>query len=225
MLSNENISSFVVRQTSHCKSKPLRKVQATWIIGSGPGRSRGAELEKISKRVCRKQMHTHTHTHTHTHMNMMVGRISANQSQLIGQSHRSCSWHCIYIYIYMSHMGKIYIHILEQEMATHCSILAWRIPWTEKPGRLQTMGLQRVGHSKAIYIYVCVYVCIDRQMMSADLLIFLPTIFLYFLRQHWSQSPPASLGACGIQTAVALSQYKLWWPRMCDLSDPGCQLP
>ena len=35
---------------------------------------------------------------------------------------------------------------LEKEMATHSSTLAWRIPWTEEPGRLQPMGLQRVGH-------------------------------------------------------------------------------
>ena len=35
---------------------------------------------------------------------------------------------------------------LEEEMATHSSILAWRIPWTEEPGRLQSMGLQKVGH-------------------------------------------------------------------------------
>ena len=35
---------------------------------------------------------------------------------------------------------------LEKEMVTHSSILAWRIPWTEKPGRLQSMGSQRVGH-------------------------------------------------------------------------------
>ena len=34
----------------------------------------------------------------------------------------------------------------EQEMATHSSILAWRIPWTEEPGRLQSTGSQRVGH-------------------------------------------------------------------------------
>ena len=33
---------------------------------------------------------------------------------------------------------------LEKGMATHSSILAWRIPWTEKPGQLQSMGLQRV---------------------------------------------------------------------------------
>ena len=35
---------------------------------------------------------------------------------------------------------------LEKEMATHSSILDWRIPWTEEPGRLQPMELQRCGH-------------------------------------------------------------------------------
>ena len=36
---------------------------------------------------------------------------------------------------------------LEKEMATHCSIHAWKIPWTEEPGRLQSMGSKRVGHN------------------------------------------------------------------------------
>ena len=35
---------------------------------------------------------------------------------------------------------------LEEGMPTHSSILAWEIPWTEKPGRLQSLGLQRVRH-------------------------------------------------------------------------------
>ena len=35
---------------------------------------------------------------------------------------------------------------LEEEMATDSSILAWKIPWAEEPGGLQSMGLQRVGH-------------------------------------------------------------------------------
>jgi len=35
---------------------------------------------------------------------------------------------------------------LEKGMATHSSILAWRIPWTEEPGRLWSMGMQRVGY-------------------------------------------------------------------------------
>ena len=35
---------------------------------------------------------------------------------------------------------------LEKEMALHSSTIAWKIPWTEEPGRLQSMGSQRVGH-------------------------------------------------------------------------------
>ena len=38
---------------------------------------------------------------------------------------------------------------LEKEMAIHSSTIAWKIPWTEEPGRLQSMGLQRVGHDLA----------------------------------------------------------------------------
>ena len=37
--------------------------------------------------------------------------------------------------------------LLKKEMATHSSTLAWKIPWMEEPGRLQSMGLQRVGHN------------------------------------------------------------------------------
>ena len=36
---------------------------------------------------------------------------------------------------------------LEKEMATHSSTVAWKTPWTEEPGRLQSMGSQRVGHN------------------------------------------------------------------------------
>ena len=36
--------------------------------------------------------------------------------------------------------------LLEKGIATHSSILAWKIPWTEEPGRLQSMGSQRLGH-------------------------------------------------------------------------------
>ena len=39
-----------------------------------------------------------------------------------------------------------HFHALEKEMATHSSVLARRIPWTEKPGGLQSMGSHRVGH-------------------------------------------------------------------------------
>ena len=41
---------------------------------------------------------------------------------------------------------SFYSHALEKEMATHSSVLAWRIPWTEEPGGLQSTGSQRVRH-------------------------------------------------------------------------------
>ena len=37
-------------------------------------------------------------------------------------------------------------YMLEKEIATHSSTLAWRVPWAEEPGRLQSVGLHRVGH-------------------------------------------------------------------------------
>ena len=57
---------------------------------------------------------------------------------------------------------------LEEGMVTHSSILAWRIPWTEKPGGLQSMGLQRVRQNRAqhaeshrsVYVYMHIHACI-----------------------------------------------------------------
>ena len=46
--------------------------------------------------------------------------------------------------MWLSSLGRE--DLLEKEMATHSSILAWRIPWTEEPGGLQSMGLQRVRY-------------------------------------------------------------------------------
>ena len=63
--------------------------------------------------------------------------------------------------------GKMWEDPLEEGMATHSSILAWKIPWTEEPGRLRSMGSQRVGHNwsdraqtyPSIYLYTYIYVC------------------------------------------------------------------
>ena len=65
-----------------------------------------------------------THTHTHIH-NDSIGKESTYNAE---DKNLICGWE----------------DPLEKEMATHSSILVWRIPWTEEPGRLQSMGLQRV---------------------------------------------------------------------------------
>ena len=54
---------------------------------------------------------------------------------------------------------------LEKEMATHSSILAWRIPWTEEPGGLQSMGSQRVGHE---WVTILTYTYNNRDYLSLE---------------------------------------------------------
>ena len=93
-------------------------------------------------------MYTHTNTHTHVSLvAQMVYNLSPMQKGLA------------------SIPGLV--RPLEKEMATHSSILAWRIPWTEEPGGLQSMGSQRVRCNWATnmppphtYIRVCVCVCV-----------------------------------------------------------------
>ena len=69
----------------------------------------------------------------------------------------------------------------EEEMATHFSILAWRIPWTEEPGGLQSIGLQRVGHhwvtkySTCMYVCVCVCVCAVTSILYIYIYIYIYT--------------------------------------------------
>ena len=57
-------------------------------------------------------------------------------------------WHCLPKHIDIRDRGSIVggEDPLEEEMATHSSILAWRIPWTEEPGRLQSIGSHRGEH-------------------------------------------------------------------------------
>ena len=46
----------------------------------------------------------------------------------------------------MTSLSLFHFHALEKEMATHSSVLAWRLPGTAEPGELPSMGLHRVGH-------------------------------------------------------------------------------
>jgi len=62
-------------------------------------------------------------------------------------------------------------------MVTHSSILAWRIPWTEKPGRLQSTGSQRVGHDFTFTFFHCILDSfVDHDGYSISSKGFLPTV-------------------------------------------------
>ena len=76
---------------------------------------------------------------------------------------------------------------LEKEMVTHSSILAWRIPWTEKPGRLQSIGSQRVGHDWVTsftylltYSHIWLVVIYWRLQLCTLRLIFLFSCFSFY---------------------------------------------
>ena len=61
---------------------------------------------------------------------------------------------------------------LEKEMAIHSRTIAWKIPWTEKPGRLQSMGSQRVGHDWAtsLHFFRCFncWLCVNRRLPARE---------------------------------------------------------
>jgi len=112
-------------------------------------------------------MNKRSHTHTKGHN---IGNLFSN---VFLKGVCMCIFVCVYIYVYMYVCAYIHIHMgfpggsdgkdlpamqeiqvqslgqevpLEKGMATHSSILAWRIPWTEEPGGPQSTRSQRVGH-------------------------------------------------------------------------------
>ena len=61
---------------------------------------------------------------------------------------------------YLREALQVYIYLWEKEMANHSSILAWRIPWTEEPGGLQSMGSQSDTTKQLTQLYIYAYLYI-----------------------------------------------------------------
>ena len=104
---------------------------------------------------------------------------------------------------------------LENEMATHSSVLAWRIPWTEEPGGLQSTGLQRVRHDWVTSLHSdknCFICCF--------LLFFSCSVVSHPSVTSWTLACPASL-SMGFFWARTLNG--LPFPHPEDLPDPGTE--
>ena len=89
--------------------------------------------------------HTHTHTHTHTDTRLdtrMHARTHTHTPSLVAQMIKNLAYNTGDLGLSLSWEDP-----LAKGMATHSGILAWRVPWTEEPVGLQSMGLQRVGHN------------------------------------------------------------------------------
>jgi len=73
--------------------------------------------------------------------------MGASLSQKERESYQMAQWQRILLTMQEIGMPSLrWEDLLEKEMATHASIFAWEIPWTEEPGGLQSIGLQRVRH-------------------------------------------------------------------------------
>ena len=92
-------------------------------------------------------MHLHVQTNKHTYMQKSGGFLGWPHGERIHLSMQETRVQSLH-----------WEDPLEKEMATHSSILAWRIPWTEQPGGLQSMGSQRVGHDYATE-QACMHTC------------------------------------------------------------------
>ena len=118
---------------------------------------------------------------------------------------------------------------LEEVMAIHSSVLAWRIPWTEESGRLQSIGSQRVRHDWSdlahtydiyIYIYMCVYIYI---YISVCVCVYI-YIYIYMKPKHFVWCKTASIyynwrishwpqqriwGMCGRTSVISFCLFRL----------------
>ena len=84
--------------------------------------------------------HTQTHTHTHTHPDRHTALpLSLGPESYTDEFYQAFKREIITFFTF-------HFHALEKEMATHSSVLAWRIPWMGEPGGLPSMGSHRVGH-------------------------------------------------------------------------------
>ena len=77
--------------------------------------------------------------------------------------------------------------LLEKEMATHSSTLAWKIPWTEERGGLQSMGLQRVRHASVTSLFIVPRSSIPVYECTA------PSFFILLSKEDWAISTAEQL--------------------------------
>ena len=106
---------------------------------------------------------------------------------------------------------------LAKWMATHSSIFAWRIPWTEEPGRLQPLGLQRVGHNWATDIFIH-FSCLPYLDCKWSEVKSLSRIRLFATSWTVAYQAPPSMGFYRQQCWSGLP-----FPSPGDLPDPGIE--
>ena len=106
---------------------------------------------------------------------------------------------------------------LENEMATHSSVLAWRIPWTEEPGGLQYMGSQRVGHDWVTTLHFIVI------KIALFVVFYCSLVAQWFLTLLWPHGPLLARLVCPWDFSGQEPWSGLPFPHPEDLPDPGTE--
>ena len=110
---------------------------------------------------------------------------------------------------------------LEKEMATHSSILAWRIPWTEEPGRLQSIGLQRVRDDRATSLLLKKNIA--HLVIKFIILSFVNSLYCPYLKMGLALFRASSVLLCGsslisdhdwTMSCVDFHKGSVWWVRI-----------
>ena len=108
---------------------------------------------------------------------------------------------------------------LPKEMATHSSVLAWKTPWTEEPGGLQSMGSQRVGHDWTIedrvgYYFISPFLKFYLLCFSTDGHFFLSSVYLLLLIEslHWTETA----GTTFYSSSQPNPLQECWSPPSCS---------
>ena len=123
---------------------------------------------------------------------------------------------------------------LEREMATHSSTLAWRIPWTEEPGGLQSMGSQGVRHdwvTNTLYTWYTCYVCYRCQYGESQFLriiLLLCAVLCLATQSCPSLCDPVDCSLPDFSDLGGFSRQEYWSGLPCsppgDLPNPGMEL-
>ena len=110
--------------------------------------------------------------------------------------------------------------LLEKEMATHSSILAWKIPWMEKPGRLHSMGLQRVGHDWVTSLSLFTFMHWKSKWQPTPVLLpgetqgrepgGLPSLGSYRVRHDWSDLAAAAAYSQRVMLCRSLPVFQIF---------------
>ena len=109
---------------------------------------------------------------------------------------------------------SLLVYFSEKAVATHSSTLAWKIPWTEEPGRLQSMGSLRVGHNWATSLFTFQYSCLEN---PRDRGAWCPDIY----RVVQSRTQLKRLSNSSIPAIDYILQATSWWAKSWQKKNSG----